>query len=290
MPRWAATIRTGWRRSFYRGLSLLFYGDYSHAEESFGSVARILPLAEVLNNQAVAVSRRGLDGTALFRQAVAADPNGADYHFNLAVSLRRHGNGSEALTEIAQCLKLRPNDGEAQAIERAWKSPAGGQGAEVGVDPLERIERSFDAVAFRQAALMMDQMEGSRLAALAPSQRAQTLSKQAKDYLNRGLLLEAERLYQSAVAADGKAAEAHAGLAEVRERTGDSDAARKEARAALELTPLADAYLVLGRLDLAAKHLNDANNEANQALKLDPKSPAARDLLRQVTACEGQRQ
>ncbi len=280
----------GLEASFYRGLSLLFYGDYSHAEESFGSVARILPLAEVLNNQAVAVSRRGLDGTALFRQAVAADPNGADYHFNLAVSLRRHGNGSEALTEIAQCLKLRPNDGEAQAIERAWKSPAGGQGAEVGVDPLERIERSFDAVAFRQAALMMDQMEGSRLAALAPSQRAQTLSKQAKDYLNRGLLLEAERLYQSAVAADGKAAEAHAGLAEVRERTGDSDAARKEARAALELTPLADAYLVLGRLDLAAKHLNDANNEANQALKLDPKSPAARDLLRQVTASEGQRQ
>ena len=35
--------------------------------------------------------------------------------------------------------------------------------------------------------------------------------------------------------ADGKSAEAHAGLAEVRERSGDTDAARKEAQTALEL-------------------------------------------------------
>ena len=60
-----------------------------------------LPLAEVVNNEGVAVSRQGHDGTPLFRQAVAADPNTADYHFNLAVSLKRHGNNAEALTELA---------------------------------------------------------------------------------------------------------------------------------------------------------------------------------------------
>ena len=82
--------------------------------------------------------------------------------------------------------------------------------------------------------------------------RARALCTQAKGYLDRGLLLEAERLYQAAVAADGKSAEAHAGLAEVRERSGDTDAARKEAQAALELGPSANAYLVLAQLDLAA--------------------------------------
>src|SRR5580658_5180062 len=41
---------------FYRGLSLLFSGDYAKAEQAFAGVARVLPLAEVENNQGVAAS------------------------------------------------------------------------------------------------------------------------------------------------------------------------------------------------------------------------------------------
>ena len=273
----------GLEAAFYRGLSLMFSGEYAKAEGSFSRIARLLPLAEVLNNQGVAVSRQGHDGSAMFRQAVTADPNAADYHFNLAISLKRHGNGPEALAELNQCLKLRPNDSEAQAALAAWKQPGSSS-----VDPLERIVRNFDAVAFHQAAVMLDQMEATRLAALTPQQRAQTLSTQAGDYLSRGLLLESERLYQAAVAADGREEDAHAGLAEVRERTGDADGARKEARAALELKPSASAYLVLARLDLAANHFSDANHDAAEALKLNPDNQAAQELLRQVAAREGQ--
>jgi tetratricopeptide (TPR) repeat protein/TolB-like protein len=294
---------------FYGGLSLIISGDYDKAEEAFAGVARVLPLAEVVSNEGVAVSRQGQDGSALFRQAVAADPNDADYHFNLAVSLKRHGNAAEALTELAQCLRLRPNDAEAQDLDKAWREPAGLKtagiklspkpgsntnpasvtAAEPKADPLERIARSFDAVAFRQAALMLDQVEASRLAVLTPHQRAQTLAGQARDYLDRGLLLEAERLYLSAVAADSKVAEAHEGLAEVRERTGDAEAARKEARTALKLGPSADAYLVLGRLGLAAGQLGEASKEAGEAIKLAPQSRAAQQLLRQIEASEGRK-
>ncbi len=149
--------------------------------------------------------------------------------------------------------------------------------------------RTFDAAAFRQAAAMLDEMNAGRLAALTPRERARTLCAQAKSYLDRGLLLEAERLYQAAVAADGNSAEAHAGLAEVRERSGDADAARKEAHAALELGPSADAYLVLAQLDLAAGSLREADAEAGNALKLDPASPAAQELLRQILAKMGQK-
>jgi tetratricopeptide (TPR) repeat protein len=102
------------------------------------------------------------------------------------------------------------------------------------------------------------------------------------------LLLEAERLYQAAVAADGTMAEAHAGLAQVRERSGDAGTARSEAHAALELSPSPDAYLVLGRLDLADNHLSEANSDAGNALKLDPASQPARDLQQQILVRTGQ--
>jgi tetratricopeptide (TPR) repeat protein len=288
-------------------LSLIFSGDYDKAEEAFGGVARVLPLAEVVNTQGVAISREGHDGSELFRQAVAADPTNADYHFNLAVSLKRHGNAADALIELAQCLLLRPKDSEAQELETAWKEPAevksvgikispkpgsssvpaAEQAAEPKADPLERIARNFDAVAFRQAAQMMDQMDASRLAVLSPRERALKLAGQARDYLDRGLLLEAERLYLSAVAADGKVAEAHEGLAEVRERTGDAEAARKEAREALKLEPSANAFLVLGRLDLAEGQLGEADREAGEALKLAPQSRAAHQLQQQIKDKEG---
>ncbi len=293
---------------FFRGLSLLFSGDYARAQEAFAGVARVLPLAEVLNNQGVALARGGKDGTPLFRQATAADPNGADYHYNLALSLKRHGGyDDEALTELAQCLRLRPNDGEAQQLQKAWTKPdkPGAAGSEpppaadadrpmevadAKPDPLERIERNFDAAAFHQAALMLDQVEASRLAALPPPERAKKLSAQAHDYLDRGLLLEAERLFQSALALDPESAEAHAGLADVRERTGDAQDARKEAVASLELMPSVEAYLVMARLDLAAERMDQVAYEMGEALKIDPASKPALELQRQIAAKGGLKQ
>jgi tetratricopeptide (TPR) repeat protein len=236
------------------------------------------------------VSRQGKDGTSLFIQAAASDPNAADYHFNLAVSLKREGNLAGALNEMAQCLKLRPNDSEAQALDAAWKGKPiaaaanGAVAADASADPLERIVRTFDEAAFRQAAAMLDEMNAGRLTALTPRARAQTLCAQAKGFLDRGLLLESERLYQDAVAADGTSAQAHAGLAEVRERSGDADAARKEAHEALQLGPSADAYLVLAQLDLEAGSLHDADSEASNALKLEPANRAAQDVMRQIEA------
>jgi tetratricopeptide (TPR) repeat protein/nucleotide-binding universal stress UspA family protein len=304
---------------FYRGLALLFSGGYPRAEEAFAGVARVLPLAEVLNNEGVALARQAKDGIPLFRQAMAADPNEADYHFNLAVSLQRHGDKAEALTELAQCLRLHPNDGEAKAVQRAWTRPekpalakpvaakpgtaqtpaaappavtaapeeAGGLDEDAKADPLERIKRGFDATAFHQAALMVEQVDAARLAQLAPRERAQKLSAQAREYLERGLLLEAERLYQAAVAADPSSAAAHAGLAEVRERSGDAEAARKEAVTSLELMPSVDAYLVLVRLQIAAHHLYEAQRNLDAALQIDPKNKPALELRRQIEAKDG---
>jgi tetratricopeptide (TPR) repeat protein len=283
----------GLEADFYRGLSLMFLGNYTDAEQAFAEVARVLPLAEVLNNEGVAESRQGKDGISLFVQAAATDPNNADYHFNLAVSLKREGNLAGALNELAQCLKLHPNDSEAQALNDAWKGKpgeavtSGTAGADASAEPLERIARRFDETAFRQAAAMLDEVNAGRLAALTPREQAQRLCTQAKSFLDRGLLLEAERLYQDAVTAEGASAQAHAGLAQVRQRSGDADGARKEAHEALALGPSADAYLVLAQLDFAAGSLDTANAEAGDALKLEPANRAAQDLKRQIEAKTG---
>jgi tetratricopeptide (TPR) repeat protein len=280
----------GLEADFYRGLSLMFLGNYAEAEKAFAEVARVLPLAEVVNNEGVAESRQGKDGISFFIQAAATDPNAADYHFNLAVSLKHDGNLAGALNELTQCLKLRPNDSEAQALNDAWKGKPGADGtngANSSAEPLERIARRFDETAFRQAAAMLDEVNAGRLAALTPHDRAQRLCAQANGFLDRGLLLEAERLYQDAVAADGASAQAHAGLAEVRERSGDADAARKEAHEALALGPSADAYLVLAQLDFEAGALQEANTEADDALKLAPANLAAQDLKRKIDAKTG---
>jgi tetratricopeptide (TPR) repeat protein len=265
--------------AFYRGLSLMFSGNYPRAEEAFAAVARVLPLAEVVNNEGVAMSRRGHDSAVLFRQAVGADPTDADYHFNLAVSLHRNGDYAGALAEMGEYLKLRPNDSEAKTTQQSWQTATVGDSS---TGPLERIKRSYNGAAFRQAGLMLDQVESARLAALPGPERAAKLTKSAREKLDRGLLLEAEREYQAALAADDHNAEAHAGLAQVRERVGDNDGARQEAKVSLDRQPNVEAYLVLARLDLAANQLSQARDEAAEAAKLDGSSRAAKDLRRAI--------
>jgi tetratricopeptide (TPR) repeat protein len=260
---------------FFRGLALVFQGDYAQAEQAFAGVARVLPLAEVVNDEGVAASRQGHDGTTLFRQAVTADPNNADYRFNLAVSLKRHGATAEALAELGQYERLRPNDSETLALDQTWGHERTAPSADVTgrPDPLERIARSFDAAAFRQAVTVME-----------PEERAKELVEQGNGYLDRGLLSEAERLYRSALALSLNDAAAHAGLAEVKERTGDAEGARQEARAALAQRPVLEAYLVLGRMDLEAGELSRAKNEASAALSMDPKNRKAVELEERVEA------
>src|SRR6185312_2084521 len=92
-------------------------GKYADAEAAFAFVASRLPLPEVVNNQGVAASRQGHNAVPLFQRASTADPNDADYHYNLAVSLLRQGDFAGAQREVNQTLKLRPKDSEAAMLK-----------------------------------------------------------------------------------------------------------------------------------------------------------------------------
>jgi tetratricopeptide (TPR) repeat protein len=283
---------------FDRGLAYFYLGSYVKAEDAFAFVNRQLPLPEVVNNQGVAASRRGLDATSFFLQAVAADPNDPDYQFNLALALNRKKDVAGALRAIGQTLKLRPQDTEAQAFQAtlhaephtaAVSAPASYRGsaafdpaaaAETG--PLERIKRTFNEASFRQAASEMEQMEEQHMATLPPQKRAAAFNEAGMGFFNQGLILEAEREFQSALAAESDNADARAGLALVREHEGDIKEARVQATESLKTRPNVTAYLVLGRLDLQANQKPAAAADVSSALKLEPQNAAARSLKQQV--------
>jgi tetratricopeptide (TPR) repeat protein len=276
---------------FDRGLAFFYTANYMKAEDAFAFVATQLPLPEVVNNEGVAASRRGHDGAPLFQQAIASDPRDADYHFNLAVALRKRNDVAGAIREIDTALKLRPQDTEAQSFSAALKEPAStaanlDKGAAIPDDtlPLERIKRSYNETEFRQAAFEMEQIQAVRLAALPAKERATKLVGDGDQFLNRGLILEAEREYQDAIQADNSSALAHAGLAEVRERSEDPNAARAEAKQSLDLAPNVPAYLVLARMDLEANQLSAAATEVGAALRIEPANANAQGMKQAVEA------
>ena len=130
----------------------------------------------------------------------------------------------------------------------------------------------------------MEQIQGLRLAALPAKERAAKLVSDGNQFLNRGLILEAEREYQAAVQADPSSALAHAGVAEVREHSEDPKAARAEAQQSLSLTPNVQAYLVLARMDLQSNQLSAAAIEVSAALRIEPANANARGMKQAVEA------
>ncbi len=276
------TDRLALEANFYLGLSRFNSANYDAAAQAFAFVATRLPLPEVVNDQAVALSRQGKDAVAFFQRASTADPSDEDYHYNLAIALFRRGDTAAALREADAALKLKPGDAEAGELRaRLSLAPAGsrlGTDEASGFSPVERIRRNYSEAGFRQAAFQLDQIRALRLASLAPAERASEYTQLGDGYLAQGLLPEAEVQFQSALAADPNSAEAHAGLAQIREASGSAPQARDEARTSLILKPNVPAYLVLARLDLADNQLAASAEDLSHALRLEPNSSAALGL------------
>jgi tetratricopeptide (TPR) repeat protein len=296
LARIAPTDRRVLEANFYIGLARFNSAKYAEAESAFAFVSATLPLPEVVNNQAVASSRQGHDAVALFQRASTADPNDADYHYNLAVALLRRGDFAGAQREVDQTLKLHPADSEAAELKTSISAgkhippTANADATAAGSSdfaPLERIRRNYSEASFRQAAFQLDQMRADRMATLPPAERAARYTQLGHDYLAQGLIPEAEQQFQAALTADASSAAAHAGLAQVRERSGDTTEARAEAQTSLSLHPNTAAYLVLARLDLQANQTAASASNVSKALQLEPKDTAAQGM-RQALQARGQ--
>ncbi len=162
----------GQEATFYFGLASFYSGSYPRAEDAFASIALQLPLPEVVNNRGVSASRHGKDGAADFRQAIALDPEDEDYHYNLAVALRRNHEDALALKEAERAAALRQSDSEANALAKTLAREAASNNQAVPTEktsaddedaqPLERIKRTYDEASFRQAAFALEQLKAAR--------------------------------------------------------------------------------------------------------------------------------
>jgi len=276
-----ATDRLALEAAYYRGLARFNIAKYAEAQAAFAFVASRLPLPEVVNDQGVAASRQGKDAAPLFQQVIAADPNDADYHFNLAVALLRRNDIAGSTHEVEAALKLHSDDPEAIEMHARLTATHGSTAnlkaimSANGFDPTTRIRRTWSEAGFRQAAFQLDQIRAIQMAALPPTQQASQYAQLGTDYLAQGLIPEAEQEFHTALAADPNNAAAHAGIAQVRERSGSNDEARTEAQASLKLAPNVAAYLVLARLELQANQLSASASDVSSALRLEPRNSAA---------------
>ncbi len=273
------TDRLALEANFYLGLAYFNSANYAGAQAAFAFVATRLPLPEVVNDEGVAVSRQGKDSVELFQKASDADPSDEDYRYNLAIAMFRRGDTAGAAREADAALKLKPADNEAVELRAELKKVAAGTklnaDTENGFSPLERIRRNYSETGFRQAAFQLDQMRAMRLAMLPAEQRATEYTQLGREYLSEGLLPEAETQFQDALQASPNSADAHAGMAQLREASGDPAKARDEAKTSIIMKPNVAALLVLARLDLADKRMAACAQDISQALRLDPKNADA---------------
>jgi tetratricopeptide (TPR) repeat protein len=280
LARVPATDPVALEAGFYRGLARFNAAKYAEAATAFAFVAARLPLPEVVNDQGVAASRQGRDAVPLFEQVIAADPNDADYHFNLAVALIGRNDIAGAIREVEAALRLQGDDPEATELLTRLQATHGSIAnlkpilSADGFDPTTRIRRAWSEASFRQAAFELDQIRAIQMAALPPTQQAVEYTKLGAEYLAQGLLPEAEQEFQTALNADPNNAAAHAGLAQVRERSGSADEAHVEAQASINLAPNVPAYMVLARVDLQAGRLAEAAVDVSNALRLEPGNTA----------------
>jgi Tfp pilus assembly protein PilF/TolB-like protein len=281
---WLAKVPNGAPESnesqFYLGLAAFYANQLDKAEQAFRGLSSRLPLTEIFNNLGVVSARRGdKRARGYFERSVQIDPNDADYRFNYAVELYRENDAQAAMRELRSVLALQ-NDAEAKSFLDAIASGT----SSLPRLPLERIKRNYDESGFRQVALEIENADEARLNQTDPAHHAAFHVQRGQEFLDQGLITQAEKQFREAVTLDNTSAAAHAGLAQVLELKPDAAGARNEARAALKLKPSPDAYLVLGRLDLAENRSAEAEKDVEQALALDPANAAAIEFKRDLSA------
>ncbi|HWR37089.1 MAG TPA: tetratricopeptide repeat protein [Clostridia bacterium] len=284
--------------NFLLGLTNYYQGQFEKAEAAFRVTERNVPLTEVYNNIGVVLSRRGRR-TAIeyFQRAVQADPNDIDYRFNLGAALYKNGDIAGATRQLREAVARRPADAEAKQLldslvsgsaanlakpETPGTTPAVSASSPAKV-PMERIKRNYDETSYRQLALEVQNAMEQALEKTDPRTHAAAHVERGRELLNRGFTMDAEREFREAIMRDPVNAGAHAGMARVAEVNGNVAVARSEADAALRLQPIADAYVVLGNLDLKDNNVDSASENADRALRLEPANPAAVALRRSIT-------
>jgi len=273
--------------NFFLGLCDYHLAHFELASTAFRATAQLVPLTEVLNNIGVAESRRGRhDDAEFFQKAVEADPSDPDYHFNLALALYRKGDITGAQHQLRETLSRRPNDADARQFQESLAASIATVPHLPLTVPLTRIKNNYDESSYRQLAVELQNAIDASIRKAKPSQRASLHLERAREFLANGTIGEAESQFREAISEEPDNAAALAGLAHVLLLQNKFPEARRQAAAALALEPLAEAYLVLARTNLHDHDTAAARVNLQAALALEPASPDAQALAKELDALQ----
>jgi Tfp pilus assembly protein PilF/TolB-like protein len=286
--------------NFLLGMSEFYRGNFDKAFAAFNSLSGRLPLTEVYNNMGVAEARRGRRAAAVeyFSKATNADPNDADYRFNLAVALFKNGDSAGAARQLREELQQRPTDGEAKSlldmINRGVTLPPANPSAPSAGSallaanqpriPQERMKRNYNEASYRQLEMEIQNLTEARLSKTDRHTRSAYYVEHGKELLAQNNPEQAESQFRDAINADFANAVAHAQLAVVLEKKGDTTNALAEAQTSVRLQPNVDALLVIARLDLKKNLFQSAAGEVDRALALEPANASALALKGEIAA------
>ncbi len=137
--------------SFQLGICRFYEGDYDAAIRLFRMVGDEVPLNEVFNDLAAALSRRNdASAAAGFLKALEGDEGDPDYWFNYGYALWKLGQYAKAADQFRAALQRSPDDTEATSfLGRALHGDPYKAG-DPKTDNRERIKTLFEDSAYRQ--------------------------------------------------------------------------------------------------------------------------------------------
>jgi Tfp pilus assembly protein PilF/TolB-like protein len=199
------------------------------------------------------------------REAVRRDVTDADAHYLLALTLQATGSGVEAAREKDLARQLSSHYEEAERAGRDRQDvPAGLERLRTDLDPPQTIRTT--------QAISNSAQRGQRELAIFHLDRGRQLFEQEQD---REALLELKR----AIYLSPYEASAHLLIGRIHLRAGRPADAVEALKISIWSEDSAFAHVVLARAYLSMKNGPAARTELQKALKLDPASTEARQLL-----------
>jgi Tfp pilus assembly protein PilF len=307
------------RGAFLAGVSLVNLKQYDEAFVTFkgllggspvpplGSGAK--PGAAVYNNLGVVQLRRGSTpqtGTATyyFTQAADADPDDADYLFNLGYAYLLDRDMHAAIYWLREAVRRNPADADAHLVLAAALQASGSTVEAAREHELARqLSADYETTEQRAAAdktsvprgLERVRQELDAPRALRPEQAiVNTAQREQRDlaafHLDRGRRLFEREQDREALAELRRAvyllpyeAEAHLLIGRIHLRAGRPQDAIDALKISIWSEETAAARVALGRAYIAKGDAAAARTEAERALKLDPESSEAKRLLNDIT-------
>ena len=289
---------------FLLGICYFSLEEYEKAEAAFRTVAERLPLNEAYNNLGAAQSRRNLPAALdSFREAAEGDPVDPDYRFNLGYWHWKSGQYASAAWQFRLGLEGSPDDGQARALlvkslERAGNDAEAARERELLVDypaavrfadldeeafqGLERLKLNYLGRRFRQLQLVLEILSEESLSRLPQEQHAEAHLERGRELFGEQRDAEALRELREAVRLNPNQPEAHLLLARLHERGGRREEAAREVRLALGWKNSLEAHLLLAKIYLEQEQMAEAEQQAQQALEVEPENAAAHSLLRTI--------